>query len=372
MRNFPRWPNLKHFNAVTTIHFTDGQSFYDILKCVLPSIAQLFPTNEPLIHCIRAYQRFRIMVGMTCMPERRLQRLDELIKDYERRCSSVANKYGKNFDFFKQHSVNHVVNDLRERGTTNHGSTRPGEGFQQEAREAYEQTNGKDVAPQMNHIDELQEAVARFGMEIDAHDLAWRGEPDEEVDETPVDPRSADHWTFGAPVAGGLVNSKALDDSEHGSRAYKDFDFRLRSFLAETFSEERIAYEDAIMVRRFKCAYIEYQSLEAWRGARDVIRCNSCFHNEPRYDSLLVNQTEPGLHIARARALLRCRLPSGRNVDIALVRMFGQSRWKPKTRWDGCEVREEQKEYSFLSMEYVIRGALMAPIRSVKQPNTYY
>ncbi|KAK6981735.1 hypothetical protein R3P38DRAFT_2578136, partial [Favolaschia claudopus] len=125
-------------------------------------------------------------------------------------------------------------------------------------------------------------------------------------------------------------------------------------------------------VRRFKCAYIEYQSLEDWRGARDIIRCNSCFHNEPRYDSLLVNQTEPGLHIARARALLRCRLPSGRNLDIALVRMFGQSRWKPKTRWDGCEVREEEKEHSFLSMDYVIRGALMAPVRSVKQPNTYY
>ncbi|KAK7016063.1 hypothetical protein R3P38DRAFT_2543010, partial [Favolaschia claudopus] len=87
----------------------------------------------------------------------------------------------------------------------------------------------------------------------------------------------------------------------------------------------------------------------------DIIRCNSCFHNEPRYDSLLVKQTEPGLHIARARALLRCRLPSGRNVEIALVWMFGQSRWKPKTRWDGCEVREEEKEYSFLSMKYKTR-----------------
>ncbi|KAK6974980.1 hypothetical protein R3P38DRAFT_3335293 [Favolaschia claudopus] len=266
MRKFPRWHNLKHFNAVTTAHFTDGQSFYDILRCVLPFIVQLFPMNDPLIHCIRAYQRFRVM--------------------------AVANKYGKNFDFFKEHSVNHVVNDIRERGTTNHGSTRPGEGFQQEAREAYEQ-------PTKNHIDEVQEAVARIRMEIDAHDLTiLRGEPDENVDETPVDPQSADHWALGAPVSGGVLNSNA--------------------------------YEDAIFVRRFRCPYISYQSLEDWRGARDIIRCNFCFYEEPRYDCLLINRTEPGLHVARTRALLRCKFPSGRSVDIALVPMFQPSRWKPR------------------------------------------
>lgn len=32
MRNLPRWRNLKHFNHVTTIEYTDGQTFLDILK----------------------------------------------------------------------------------------------------------------------------------------------------------------------------------------------------------------------------------------------------------------------------------------------------------------------------------------------------
>jgi hypothetical protein len=27
IRRFPWWPNLKHFNAVTTVHFADGQCF---------------------------------------------------------------------------------------------------------------------------------------------------------------------------------------------------------------------------------------------------------------------------------------------------------------------------------------------------------
>ncbi|KAJ7769544.1 hypothetical protein B0H14DRAFT_3116658 [Mycena olivaceomarginata] len=339
MRNFPRWPNLKHFNAVTTIHFTDGQSFYDILKCVLPCIVQLFPPDNVLVHCIRAFQRYRLMVGMYCMPERRLKRLDTMIEDYEYWSSGVADVYGKNFDFFKQHAVSHVVSGIWDKGTTNHGSTRPGEGFQQEAREAYKQTNCKDVAPQMSRIDEIQEAIARIRMTIDNDDRAQRGDPDDEVDETLVDPQSTEHWAFGAPVPGRLLNSGTVEEAHRGSPAFKIL----------------------ICVRGFKCAHISYQSLEDWRGARDIIRCNPCFHQQPRYDSLLVNFSDPGLHFARTHALLRCNLPSGRKIDVAIVRMFKPTRWKPRTFWSGCQIREESKKYSFLSMGHVIRGALMAP-----------
>ncbi|KAK6974660.1 hypothetical protein R3P38DRAFT_2583700, partial [Favolaschia claudopus] len=46
-------------------------------------------------------------------------------------------------------------------------------------------------------------------------------------------------------------------------------------------------------IRAFKCAYVEYQSLEPedWRGARDILRCNPLFQKSPRY----VNMTEPVL-----------------------------------------------------------------------------
>jgi hypothetical protein len=32
MAKFPRWSDMKHFNAVSTTEFSDGQAFYDILK----------------------------------------------------------------------------------------------------------------------------------------------------------------------------------------------------------------------------------------------------------------------------------------------------------------------------------------------------
>lgn len=85
-----------------------------------------------------------------------------------------------------------------------------------------------------------------------------------------------------------------------------------------------------------------------------------------------MNFSDPGLHFARVRALIRCKLPSGNHIDVALVRMFERSRWKPKTRWAGCQIRDEVEEYSFLSMEHVIRGALLAPVSSAANEPTHF
>ncbi|KAF7314762.1 hypothetical protein MKEN_00950200 [Mycena kentingensis (nom. inval.)] len=380
MKEFPRWANLKHFNQVTTVHFTDGQSFYDILKCILPCIVQLLPRNDPLVHCIRAFQRYRILVGMHCMPETRLRRLKAVIKEYKHWCSKVSERYGKNFDFFKQHAVAHVLKDIWDKGTTNHGSTRPGEGFQQEAKAAYEQTNRKEVERQMVRHDEILESMARIRMNIDNHDRAIREEldadgdvdADDDLDEEPVDAVEDAHWAFGAPVPGGLKNLRVLAHLMVNNPAYADFDYRLRKHIQDEYPNEGILLEDTILIRQFRCLYVNYQSREDWRSARDIIRCNPLFHGRERFDSLLINMTDPGLHFARVAALLRCKLPSGREVDVALARMFESSRWKPNTVWAGCQIRDESKEYVFLSMEYVIRGALMAPVSLERDEPTHY
>ena len=40
MRNVPRWRGLKHFDHVTTIDFSDGQAFFDILKVSFAALQQ--------------------------------------------------------------------------------------------------------------------------------------------------------------------------------------------------------------------------------------------------------------------------------------------------------------------------------------------
>ena len=74
-------------------------------------------------------------------------------------CQKVSKEYEKNFDFFKQHYVSHVISDIWQKGTTDNTSTHPGEGFQQEAAEAYKQTSKKEAEKQVTpllrtHIDD--------------------------------------------------------------------------------------------------------------------------------------------------------------------------------------------------------------------------
>lgn len=117
-----------------------------------------------------------------------------------------------------------------------------------------------------------------------------------------------------------------------------------------------------IQVQLFKCLYLTYQSLEDWTEARDILRCNPDFHDHNRYDCVIINDDSPGTTVVRLRSLLRCRLFSGKEIDMALVHPFAQDSWKPRTMWDNCQIRAEAKNTSFMLMDYVIRGALLCPI----------
>ncbi|KAJ6525334.1 hypothetical protein B0H19DRAFT_1276131 [Mycena capillaripes] len=356
MREFSRWPGLKHFNQVTTIKFTEGQTFYDILKSVLPCIVQILPRNSPLNHCIRA----------------RLERLGTFINDYESCCSRVSDRYGKNFDFFKQHATSHIVRDIQDKGTTNHGSTRPGEGFQQEASEAYNQTN---VAPQMDRIDETQEAIARIRMAIDRYDNQCMEDEreDEDVEENAsTSAVTSAPWRLGAPER--ITNSRAFAESlKSAGHFVADFDSMLRDLVSENFPEERgISYEQRIQVRPFKCAHITYQSLEDWHGLRHIVRCNPRIHGHTRYECVLVNSDAAAMAFARLTELLRCTLESKRHFDFALVHEFRPSKWKPHTYWAGCQVYEETKEFSLVLMDYMIRGALLTPATDSGKDNLHF
>jgi hypothetical protein len=96
-------------------------------------------------------------------------------------------------------------------------------------------------------------------------------------------------------------------------------------------------YQEAIAAIRMaidadnmaQCLYITYQSVEDWTEARDTLRCNSDFHGCERYDCVIINEDSPGLTIVRLRLLLRCRLTSGKVIDMALVCSFDRDNWIP-------------------------------------------
>lgn len=184
----------------------------------------------------------------------------------------MSNVHGKDFKFYKQHAVSHVVEDIEEKGTTNNFNTRPGEGFFQEVEEAYEQTNKKNADVQvrilnqwsqlcwptithrfqMARIDENQEAIARIRMAIDNYDRARR-HLDAEEDEIPDDEElhksvmDERHWSLGAPEKKTIA--KNLEQGfRQPSRFFRHFDRNLRSFLQKHITADCVGKDEPIKV----------------------------------------------------------------------------------------------------------------------------
>jgi hypothetical protein len=185
----------------------------------------------------------------------------------------VSKEQGKSFDFYKQHYVSHIIEDIRRKGTTDNTSTRPGEGFQQEAAEAYKQTNKKSaekqvcsllithfifqvslqLVTQMVKIDANQEAIALIRMAVDnnnkSHTLQGQTADDmkdHETDSEVLSPKR--HWTFGSRISGTRLDSRALEKQLAPGDDFISFDERLRSFITHYFPEEAPRYEDLVYV----------------------------------------------------------------------------------------------------------------------------
>jgi len=73
----------------------------------------------------------------------------------------VQEEYGKSFDFLKQHASQHVIRDIKEKGTVDNFSTQNGEGVQQEASQAFKQTNMKNMEHQVS-VKMISQSVSQF------------------------------------------------------------------------------------------------------------------------------------------------------------------------------------------------------------------
>ncbi|KAJ7203003.1 hypothetical protein GGX14DRAFT_570267 [Mycena pura] len=345
----PRWPGLKHFLNVTTKQMNDGQEFLDIEKDRPLAPAASINNNSSFcitwIHLIRAHMQFRMIMGLHCITDDQIARKEKYAVEYEKWCTGAPTVY----------------------------CTRVNEGSHSENRDSAQHVNHHNNDKQVSAIDAAKEAMARIRMTVDAYDNEQQQEAKELAEHVGISPESMrataedlptsdDHW-------------RCLDDDTRW-----DFDKKLRAFLRDEFPDEdfRADGEKQIQMRHCNCIYVHYTSAEDYTDKFDILRCNPSFqsNNEQRLDCVNVNLTPDALdfEFARLLYLFRCRLPSKCEVDVALVRVFKQARWKPKTVWENCRVLEDGRTMLMLPKYiFFIRGAhLINAFGSKKEDTTFY
>ncbi|KAJ6509636.1 hypothetical protein DFH09DRAFT_942461 [Mycena vulgaris] len=368
MNQFPRWRGLKHIPSPTTIDYSEGQTFVDILKSALPCLVQLLPCNSCLVRIVRQMQKLRTMLGLSVTMRTRQDHLNDLVREYECACNEVYDEFGKDFNFLKQHSLTHAIEDFMSKGTSRNMNTRIGEGFQQEVEKMYQKTNGKNAERQAILVqDEREEAMARVKMAIDE----WRRcqqDADLEDHERIILPvakeRSSGHWKLGSPVR--RVSAHGLEAENQGDLAFRNFNMRLREYIAQYHPAPAGAADSGeftFAIQQCRIMYVEYQSKVDWRSATDILRCNPLFHGRPRFDSMIYEEDNSPLAVGELHFVFRCHLPGNAVIDLALVRPFGTTAWQPNTRTD-CLIRKELplNNCHFIALEHVVRGILLCPI----------
>ncbi|KAJ7864479.1 hypothetical protein B0H14DRAFT_2574409 [Mycena olivaceomarginata] len=285
MAKFPRWRNLKHLSSPTTIDYSEGQTFLDILK--------ILPANSCLVRLVRIMIKIRTLLALSVMLDSRSKHLQKFIADYEKICADVSRKHDKSLNFLKQHFLSHAIRCFEDKGTSRNQNTRVGEGFQQEIAAQYLKTNGKDAEHQMSCMDENEETMARLDMRVN-------------------------EW-------------------QRAKRQMSWIQFFRRTLLQHIGDWAPPIPEQPI--EPCKVLYIDFQSKVDWNSDRDILRCNPKFHGRPRYDSIIYEADGNDLAMGQLELIFRCHLPHQKSLDLAMIRPYCNSSWTAKTRTD-CPIRE--------------------------------
>ncbi|VDB87329.1 unnamed protein product [Peniophora sp. CBMAI 1063] len=374
-----RWRSLRHFERVASREYYDANVYMDVSRCLPACIVQLFPPNSAVVHWARAYQHVRMLLGLECNSENRLNSLHKRILKLCDISDKFTGELGKSLNFLKMHLLQHVIDDIRGAGSTVNGDTRKNEGFHQELKSMLSRTNFKDIERQIDIQDMNREIIARIRMYVDNEAERFKKEKEREHEELtgddndgagqdPADPSSvpedassddvSPHWKLWGRVRRGADTSATYSRTV----GMPKFDVSLRTFLEHTFGEDAPPRTDALHMKAYKTLYLYYQSLADWTEAHDILHASPKFQGRPRYDCAVLNvennaSRDQRMSFVRLQGMFRCKLRSGKEVDVALVKRFQHSKWKPRTAWDGCQVEAEVNRLEFILIQYLVRGA---------------
>ncbi|KZS96286.1 hypothetical protein SISNIDRAFT_407226 [Sistotremastrum niveocremeum HHB9708] len=359
----PSYPQLKHFDRVTDISYTDGNTIFNIIKNLVFCIVDLMPLNSPWVHLVRAYTRFRVLIGLRVMTDTRIALGKKLLEIYdywahvrypycdELLTSNIVYLLKKvyqqerlSLDYPKHSACRHVFDDIRSAGVTSNYVTKHGESYNAEMKASHNQTNFKDVEKQMWKIDQNHEVLAHMMDGILLHN---------EMEEAQFAQELADHQEVD-PEQGAESEASYSGNAHHRLGSKVSRMQTMNEF--EASNAETNGIKDLLSF--YRCAYINYESKEDFRIRRDIIRCNPSFNGHPRYDTVLVDDTP--LRFARVLAIFDWKFHrSSPPLAMALVRYFQPATWTPRTKFERCRVLRERSDTHFIYMSSIIRSCHM-------------
>ncbi|KAI6157711.1 hypothetical protein BKA82DRAFT_131015 [Pisolithus tinctorius] len=377
----PRWHGLNHFEEALSVLYTDGQKFEDLSKIIVFACHDIFPHDTEkdgylLLRCLRAYIEFDMYTALELQTTHTLAAGREALVIFNSLMKKYAEKTqytGKNWNFPKNHTRMHVFDDIEAKGVTRNFNTKPNEKMHGPLKEAYQkQTNFKNVAQQILHIDHLGLVCEHIRCKITEYDTymltakATRlGSP--EADEP-------EEEFFHVKLGSKMKEPLTFEDMERKSttdNAFSRFQGKLSKFLNSHFGiagkplpgGKRIQFQTNEKITEFCFVKVNFESTVDWCQYTDYLRCHPNFHGRPRYDCVLIKTQQKDI-FGRLILLFQC-VVGEEAFPLALIQPFdaptGQRLHKDK-HLNFWRVHEQPHMSSeIISVHSIIRSALLYP-----------
>ncbi|KAJ4463570.1 hypothetical protein C8J55DRAFT_443710, partial [Lentinula edodes] len=364
-KEFPRWSKLNHFDTgVMKLSFNDGSKHYDISRLFLFAAHDVIPEKEnkaayTLLKVMRKYINMIMYSGLNVQTSDTIALGHGAIKNFV--YISLSPDVNKTFNVIKVHYHQHLYDDIENKGVLRGMSTKPNEKFHGPLRKIYlRQTNFKDTAKQIVRFEHQSVVATLIQDEIQILDRYEHGDPELPSDlETPIDNV---HFTLGSklkPVSFAQLEGEDL--------IFARIHIRLAEFMSTLLTTAtnivRVTYTAHDTVIPYQFLKIRYESLETWRLAVDILRCNPSFHGHPRYDYIIFRGIL-GPVFARLHYLLLCNACNSQ-YPIALVQAYKIVNTRSRIDKDLGLLRiRKEHNLEFISVQSIVRGAVVLPISS--------
>ncbi|RDX57017.1 hypothetical protein OH76DRAFT_1335592, partial [Lentinus brumalis] len=370
----PPWRGLNHFKEVSTVTFSDGNKFQDLGKNLLFTVHNIIKSDTVgylVCMILRHYLDLDMYLGFHLHTEDTIEEATALTNILNLQTHTGATEDdpdAKNWSFPKAHSNKHSIRDILLKGAATEGDCRLGEGEHRPSKFSYAHSNHRDYEDQIAYADQCKREREE---DPDDKDDPSSADPAVLEDDTRATLRVSPHYDIrskqAVPIRLGDVEPLHSSDD-----AFKDFLGRLNTFLTVTFKAQNIPIPGGLAVTlqpsekitRYRLLEVFYESQVDWRQSSDYVRSHPSFQHAPRYDGIMYN-TIDGPIFGEMVFMFTCKV--GTTVyPVALVhpydapvhnaprkkdRDFGFYRIRPKAR----------KQAEFISLDSIIRGALLVP-----------
>ncbi|KAG1765353.1 hypothetical protein EDD22DRAFT_978791 [Suillus occidentalis] len=316
--SFPQWHNLNHFSTVIHITFSDGNKMQDLSKQAFYAAVTVLnqrtsPEGYKLLRVISSYLQLDSYIGLDVHTSSMLAAINaellifdsalkvnvlfihfvnRLMITHSRTTSNVLSILPSKVlsltgTFQRLISGSTATRDIQMKGAVCNYSTHLNEKLHGPLKEAYEhQSNGKDVADQILHVDKRTFAVKMLRAHMDVldnwHTLVEEGDDDDEVPN---------------PVA-------------------------FEGYIKLGSTQQPVTLPTNFLIHEHHSLKVHYESAIDWKQTTDYLRCTPCFHGQLRYDCALIQLTQEVSVFVRLVFIFSCQLLDVGSFKFALVQPF--------------------------------------------------